>query len=175
MNSTSNGLRQRVGLDASNEFDLRGPSADDRPAPTGRSHLRRRRPTPGAQAPWKADFNRRNSLRPTTGLRRLKERKMPTSRLSHRRAPRVHRFGPELIGRATLTGQRETSGQTGSGSPPDNSIIPGEDPTACGRLPRARPLPPSRTERDGFVRRAGKAGFPRPSDIPGLELVEGLK
>jgi hypothetical protein len=126
-------------------------------------------------APEKADFNRRNSLRPTTGLRRPKERKMPTSRLSHRRAPRVHRFGPELIGRATLTSQRETSGQTGSGSPPDNSIIPGEDPTACGRLPRARPLPPSRTERDGFVRRAGKAGFPCHSDIPGPELVEGLK
>jgi hypothetical protein len=169
--------------DASNEFDLRGASGPrparkrlgQQPAPTGRSHLRRRRPTPGAQAPWKADFNRRNSLRPTTGLRRLKERKMPTSWLSHRRAPRVHRFGPELIGRATLIGQRETSGQTGSGSPPDNSIIPGEDPTACGRLPRARPLPPSRTERDGFVRRAGKAGFPCPSDIPGLELVEGLK
>jgi len=191
---------------APNEFGLQGPPADDRPAPTGRSHLRRRRPTPGAQrlgrpisigatafgrrsacadreipfasafadarraapwkadfnrrkslrpttglrrpgdpicvgegrrparkrlgrpisigakasgrrsacadreisfasakadarraAPWKADFNRRNSLRPTTGLRRLKERKMPTSRLSHRRAPRVHRFKPELI------------------------------------------------------------------------------
>jgi hypothetical protein len=32
--------------------------------------LRRRRPTPGAPAPWKADFNRRKSLRPTVGLRR---------------------------------------------------------------------------------------------------------
>jgi hypothetical protein len=235
------GLQPAVGPMRRMNSTFKGPSADGRPAPTGRSHLRRRRPTPGAQAPWKADFNRREGLqpavgpmrrmnstsrsacadreipfasakadarrasaldrfqsaapavgpspicvgegrrparkrlRPTTGLRRLKERKMPTSRLSHRRAPRVHRFGPELIGRATLTGQRETSGQTGSGSPPDNSIIPGEDPTACGRLPRARPLPPSRTERDGFVRRAGKAGFPCPSDIPGLELVEGLK
>jgi hypothetical protein len=72
MNSTSNGLRPRVGLDASNEFDLKGPSADDRPAPTGRSHLRRQRPTPGAQAPWKADFNRREGLQPAVGpMRRM--------------------------------------------------------------------------------------------------------
>ena len=46
------------------------PSAGGRPAPTGRCLLRRRRPTPGAPAPWKADFNRREGLRPTVGLRR---------------------------------------------------------------------------------------------------------
>jgi hypothetical protein len=44
------------------------PSAGGRPAPTGRFLLRRRRPTPGAPAPWKADFNRRKSLRPMVGL-----------------------------------------------------------------------------------------------------------
>jgi hypothetical protein len=53
-----------------NEFGLQGPSAGGRPAPTGRYLLRRRRPTPGAPAPWKADFNRRRSLRPAVGLRR---------------------------------------------------------------------------------------------------------
>ena len=127
------------------------------------------------KAPQKADFNRRERLRPTTGLRRLKERKMPTSRLSHRRAPRVHRFGPELVGRATLTGQRETSGQTGSGSLPDNSIIPGEDPTACGRFPRARPLP-HLSHRKGWLRsESEKSWLPTPFGHPGLELAEGLK
>jgi hypothetical protein len=40
------------------------PSADGWPAPTERCLLRRRRLTPGAQAPWKADFNRRGGLRP---------------------------------------------------------------------------------------------------------------
>jgi hypothetical protein len=34
---------------APNEFGLQGPSANGRPAPTGRCLLRRRRPTPGAQ------------------------------------------------------------------------------------------------------------------------------
>jgi hypothetical protein len=57
-------------LYASNEFDLEGPSANGRPAPTKKYSPRRRRPTPGAQAPQKADFNRYESLRPTVGLRR---------------------------------------------------------------------------------------------------------
>jgi hypothetical protein len=55
-----------------NEFGLLRPSADGRPAPTEERRLRRRRPTPGAQAPGKADFNRREGLRPTLGLRRPK-------------------------------------------------------------------------------------------------------
>jgi hypothetical protein len=42
-----------------------------RPACTDPSS-RRRRPTPGAQAPVEADFNRREGLRPTVGLRRPK-------------------------------------------------------------------------------------------------------
>jgi hypothetical protein len=91
MNSTSRGLRPTVGLRRPGDpicvgegrrparSALEGrfqsaqqPSADDRPAPTGRSHLRRRRPTPGAQAPWKADFNRREGLRPAVGpMRRM--------------------------------------------------------------------------------------------------------
>jgi len=64
------------------------PSANGRPAPTEKYSPRRRRPTPGAQAPQKADFNRRKAfgqrsacapnefdlegLRPTVGLRRPK-------------------------------------------------------------------------------------------------------
>jgi hypothetical protein len=54
------------------EFGLLRPSANGRPAPTEKRSLRRRRPTPGAQAPEKADFNRREGLRPTAGLRRPK-------------------------------------------------------------------------------------------------------
>jgi hypothetical protein len=120
---------------APNEFGLQGPSADGRPAPTrkvpfasaeadawrgapwkadfnrheglrpavglrrmnsasrglwptvglrrpGGCLLRRRRPTPGARAPWKADFNRHEGLRPAVGLRRprrcLLRRRRPT-------------------------------------------------------------------------------------------------
>jgi len=51
-----------------NEFGLQGPSANGRPAPTGRCLLRRRRPTPGARAPWKADFNRHEGLRSAVGM-----------------------------------------------------------------------------------------------------------
>jgi hypothetical protein len=65
MNSACGGLRPMVGL--------------RRP---GGCLLRRRRPTPGAQAPWKADFNRRGGLRPAVGLRRpggcLLRRRRPT-------------------------------------------------------------------------------------------------
>jgi len=57
-------------LYASNEFDLEGPSANGRPAPTEKYSPRRRRPTPGAQAPQKADFNRREGLRPMVGFMR---------------------------------------------------------------------------------------------------------
>jgi hypothetical protein len=53
-----------------NEFGLQRPSAGGRPAPTGRFLLRQRRPTPGAPAPLRADFNRRKSLRPMVGLSR---------------------------------------------------------------------------------------------------------
>jgi hypothetical protein len=49
-------------LYASNEFDLEGPLANSRPAPTEKYSSRRRRPTPGAQAPQKADFNRRKAF-----------------------------------------------------------------------------------------------------------------
>jgi hypothetical protein len=51
MNSACGGLRPVVGLRR----------------PKGWS-LRRRRPTPGAQAPLKADFNRREGLRLVVGL-----------------------------------------------------------------------------------------------------------
>jgi hypothetical protein len=67
---------------APNEFGPQGPLANGRPAPTEKRSLRRRRPTPGARAPWKADFNRREGLRPTVGLRRprrcLLRRRRPT-------------------------------------------------------------------------------------------------
>jgi hypothetical protein len=73
---------RRPAWGAPNEFGLQGPVANGRPAPTEKYSPRRRRPTPGAQAPRKADFNRREGLRPTVGLRRPKRhslrRRRPT-------------------------------------------------------------------------------------------------
>jgi len=65
---------RRPAWGAPNEFGLQGPVANGRPAPTEKKRPpRRQRPTLGAQAPWKANFNRRKSLRPTVGLRRPKK------------------------------------------------------------------------------------------------------
>jgi hypothetical protein len=69
---------------APNEFGLQGPSANGRPAPTEKYSPRRRRPTPGAQAPQKADFNRREGLRPAVG-RPVGQRSAPTEKYSPRR------------------------------------------------------------------------------------------
>jgi hypothetical protein len=89
MNSASRGLRPAVGLRRPGGFFCVGggrrlarsawegrfqsaqkPSADGRPAPTGRYLLRRRRPTLGAQRLEGPISNRRRSLRPMVGLRR---------------------------------------------------------------------------------------------------------
>jgi len=134
MNSTLKGLRpasacapNEFGLQgpsadgrlyASNEFDLEGPLANGRPAPTEKYSSRRRRPTLGAKAPRKADFNRRKAsgqrsacasnefdlegLRPTVGLRR------PTNTLrvgEGRRLARKRLRRPISIG-AKASGQR---------------------------------------------------------------------
>ena len=51
-----------------NEFGLKGPSADGRPAPTGRGFFASAEADAWRAAPGRADFNRRKSLRPTVGL-----------------------------------------------------------------------------------------------------------
>jgi hypothetical protein len=53
---------------APNEFGLQGPSADGRPAPTGRGFFASAEADAWRGAPLKADFNRHKSLRPTVGL-----------------------------------------------------------------------------------------------------------
>jgi hypothetical protein len=80
---------------APNEFGLQGPSADGRPAPTEKYSSRRRRPTPGAQAPQKADFNRREGLRPTVGFTR---RMNSTLRAFGRRSACADRKGIPCVG-----------------------------------------------------------------------------
>jgi len=57
---------------APNEFGLGRPSADGRPAPTGKAFFASASADARRKAPWEADFNRRESLRPTVGLRRPK-------------------------------------------------------------------------------------------------------
>jgi len=64
-----------------NEFGLQGPSANGRPAPTGEASLASAEADAWRGAPWEADFNRREGLRPTVGLRR------PGRRLLRRRRP----------------------------------------------------------------------------------------
>jgi hypothetical protein len=66
--------------------------------------LRRRRPTPGASAPLKADFNRRESLRPTVGLRRPER---PSSR-RRRPTPGAQRLGRPISIGTKAFGQRST-------------------------------------------------------------------
>jgi hypothetical protein len=61
---------------APNEFGLQGPSAGGRPAPTGRVSFASAEADPRRAAPWKADFNRHEGLRPTVGLRRLEKRSL---------------------------------------------------------------------------------------------------
>jgi hypothetical protein len=54
---------------APNEFGLQGPSADGRPAPTGKALFASAKADAWRIAPWKADFNRREGLRPAVGMR----------------------------------------------------------------------------------------------------------
>jgi len=67
---------------APNEFGLGRPLADGRPAPTQKASFASAEADAGRGAPWEADFNQRESLRPTVGLRRSKEhllrRRRPT-------------------------------------------------------------------------------------------------
>jgi hypothetical protein len=53
---------------APNEFGLQGPSANGRPAPTGKGLFASAKADAWRGAPWEADFNRRESLQPMVGL-----------------------------------------------------------------------------------------------------------
>jgi hypothetical protein len=84
-----------------NEFGLPGPSADGRPAPTGRVSFASAEADARRAAPWKADFNRREGLRPAVGLRRpggcLLRRRRPT--LGAQRLGRPISIGVKAFGR----------------------------------------------------------------------------
>jgi hypothetical protein len=54
---------------APNEFGPQGPSANGRPAPTGKVPFASAKADAWRAAPWKADFNRHEGLRPAVGLR----------------------------------------------------------------------------------------------------------
>jgi hypothetical protein len=139
--------------DASNEFDLKGPSADGRPAPTGRSHLRRRRPTPGAQAPWKADFNRREGLQPAAGpMRRMNstfEGLRPTVGLRRPGDPicvgEGRRPARKRLGRPISIGGKAPSQRSADASNEFDLKGPSADgrpaPTGRSHLRRRRPTP----------------------------------
>jgi hypothetical protein len=53
-----------------NEFGLQRPSANGRPAPTKKASFASAKADARRIAPEEADFNRREGLRPTVGLRR---------------------------------------------------------------------------------------------------------
>jgi hypothetical protein len=54
---------------APNEFGPQGPSANGRPAPTGKVPFASAKADARRAALWKADFNRHEGLRPAVGLR----------------------------------------------------------------------------------------------------------
>jgi hypothetical protein len=76
---------------APNEFGLPGPSANGRPAPTRKVPFASAKADARRAAPWKADFNRREGLRPAVGLRRpgrcLLRRRRPTPGAQRLRRP----------------------------------------------------------------------------------------
>ncbi|WP_448605204.1 hypothetical protein, partial [Thermoflexus hugenholtzii] len=53
---------------APNEFGLKGPSAGGRPAPTRKTFFASAEADAWRGAPWEADFNQREGLRPAVGL-----------------------------------------------------------------------------------------------------------
>jgi hypothetical protein len=86
------------------------PSADGRPAPTGRVSSASAEADAWRAAPGKADFNRRESLRPTVGLRRPGKcslrRRRPT--LGAERLRRPISIGGRAFGRRLACADRES-------------------------------------------------------------------
>jgi hypothetical protein len=128
MNSASRGLRPTVGLrrpkntlrvgegrrPARSASEGRFQSAQSLRPTVGlrrpeRHSLRRRRPTPGAQAPQKADFNRREGLRPAVGLRRPKNtlRVGEGRRLARKRLGRPISIGAKAFGQRSACADRK--------------------------------------------------------------------
>jgi hypothetical protein len=172
---------------APNEFGLERPSAIGRPVPTGRSHLRRRRPTPGAQRPERPisiggkASGRRSACAPNEfGLERPSAigRPVPTGR-SHlrRRRPTPGAQRPE---RPISIGGK-ASGRRSACAPNEFGL---ERPSAIGRpvptgrshLRRRRPTPGAqRPERPISI--GGKASGRRSACAPnefGLERPSAI-
>jgi hypothetical protein len=85
------GEGRRLARGAPNEFGLLRPSANGRPTPTAGLSFASAKADARRIAPGKADFNRRESLRPTAGLRRPKNpslrRRRPTPGASRLERP----------------------------------------------------------------------------------------
>jgi hypothetical protein len=109
---------------APNEFGLQGPSANGRPAPTGRCLLRRRRPTPGAQRLGRPISNRRESLRRPGGC--LLRRRRPTP--GAERPGRPISIGMKASGRRSACADREGVFCVGEGRRPARSALEGRFP-----------------------------------------------
>jgi len=126
MNSACGGLQPAVGL--------------RRP---GGGLLRRRRPTPGARAPWKSDFNRRGGLRPVVGLRRpgggLLRRRRPTP--GAERLWRPISIGVEAFGRRLACADREGVFCVGGGRRLARSASEGRFQSAWRPSADDRPVP----------------------------------
>jgi len=97
---------------APNEFGLGRPSASGRPAPTGKGLFASAEADARRAAPWKADFNRREGLRPTVGLRRPEKRSLRRRRPT----PGAQRLGrPISIGRSGFSRDPARSRRRGLG------------------------------------------------------------
>jgi len=85
------------------------PLADGRPAPTGRAFFASAEADAWRGAPWKADFNRREGLRPMVGLRRPEERSLRRRRPmpGAARLRRPISIGGKAFGRWSACADRE--------------------------------------------------------------------
>jgi hypothetical protein len=118
-----------------------GPSANGRPAPTGRVSSASAEADAWRGAPEKADFNRRESLRPTVGLRRpggcLLRRRRPT--LGVERLRRPISIGGRAFGRWLACADRGGVFCVGGGRRPARSARRGRFQSAGGPSADGRP------------------------------------
>jgi len=111
-----------------NEFGLQGPSANGRPAPTGRVSFASAEADARRAAPKKADFNRHEGLRPMVDLRRpgrcLLRRRRPTPGAQRLRRPIS--IGMKAFGRrsACVPNEFGLQGPSANGRPAPTGKVP---------------------------------------------------
>jgi hypothetical protein len=161
---------------APNEFGLERPSANGRPAPTGRVSSASAEADAWRAAPGEADFNRREGLRPMVGLRRpgrcLLRRRRPT--LGAERLERPISIGGKAFGRWSACAPNEFGLRRPSadGRPVRrmNSAFEGLRPTVGLRRPKRISF--ASVEADAWRAAPGEADFNRRE---GLRPMVGLR